>query len=60
MLSILSADFRLKIFLWIFLDYGVSNFHFIDFEGVEVILEPELRNVISIEHTTSANFVVFG
>ena len=65
------ADFRLKIFLWIFLDYiayDISAFECIwCLDGVKIILESACRhqglvwrrNIISIEHTASAVFVAF-
>jgi len=49
--SYFSADFRLKIFLWIFLDYNVRYFRFMDFDGVEVILEPVYRQWSLIWYT---------
>ena len=30
--SYFSSDFRMKIFLWIFLDYSVWHFRFVDFD----------------------------
>jgi len=70
--SYFSADFRLKIFLSIFLDYSLLHFRFVDFDGVEVILEPDVqaikpdmthitswRNVVSIERTGRVVFVGF-
>ena len=69
--SYLSGDFRWKIFLWLFLYHGTWHFRFIDFDGVEVILEPDCRewnlrwhitscrNNISIKHTASQVFLLF-
>ena len=45
--SYFSSDFRLKILFWM-LNYGVWNFWFIDFDGVEVIWEPDCKSDMSV------------